>query len=620
MTSSYHLLGDVLGQGTVLNSLVGPASAGQQMFYLSYIYINGTLDLVAVNPNTGKVSAFPSPVSSEEGAWGLATGPDQNLYIGTLPDAHLLKFDTGLSRLSDLGQVPADPATATTQTYIWQMTVSPHNHNVYACTYPSADLVSYNPLASAPRMINLGTMDRTGHEEYIRSCVADPDPNSPYIYVGMGSVNSEIAAYNTDTNTVAFQLVGSNAGFGWAYLGADQHVYAMISNGALDQYYVLSDGSYTLISTSAPPQVAPAPTNLLKDGSTIAVSPTTTTISHPDGSTQTFPYTYTGRNLSIFRLGAGPNGKIYGGTAMPYDFFSFDTSHPTSGTSTLGQLGDGEPYSFAAFNGLLNIAAYSSQPLEIFNPTQPFNAAANPFNAATSTVQTDLRPQAMISAPNGNLYIGAIASYGKLTGPLIAWNTGNRADQQEFYPEQNQGVTSLTLSRGKCQGSGGSFCVIGGTSIYGGSGTTPTTSAAQLFTWDTTTNTIVRQYTIPNVRNPSMITDLVTDQASGYVYGIAISSAGDYVFAFNPATGTFVNGVKLLPFGFPGSVYNSATIYNGKFWGVAPQGIFSVNLGAGSIGQATLFQSSSTITAGFAVSGNALYFGSNSDLWSYTMS
>ncbi len=222
----------------------------------------------------------------------------------------------------------------------------------------------------------------------------------------------------------------------------------------------------------------------------------------------------------------------------------------------------------------------------------------------------------MVGAPNNKLYIGATASYGKLTGPLFVWNTQNNSDIQEYFPIQNQSVASLTSTTGGCQDSISTYCIIGGSTIYGGGGSTPSTSSAQLFSWDPTSNSVVHRYTLPNVSKPNTITDLITNPANGYVYGIATSSNGCYAFVFNPATGTFINAGTKLP--FSSVIYNSVAIYKGEIWGASSQGVFYINLS--NVSQATLIPSTSPITAGFAMNGNTLYFASNDRLWSYTIS
>ncbi len=171
------------------------------------------------------------------------------------------------------------------------------------------------------------------------------------------------------------------------------------------------------------------------------------------------------------------------------------------------------------------------------------------------------------------------------------------------------------MTTGACQDSGGNQCLIGGTTIYGGEGTTPKTSSAQLFSWDMTKKTVIHQYTIPNVTAPILITDLVTNPVNGYVYGIARTTSENYLFTFNPSTGTIVSSGKILPFG--AVIYNSAVIYQGKIWGLSYQGVFNIDLN--NVGQATLIKSPELITAGFAMQGNSIYFATNSGLWSYTL-
>ena len=78
--SGYQYLGQVRGQGVIQNYLVGPGkSASNQLFYLNYSYISSKLDFVAIDPNTGNYQVFPSPVSTEQAAWGLISGPDNNI-------------------------------------------------------------------------------------------------------------------------------------------------------------------------------------------------------------------------------------------------------------------------------------------------------------------------------------------------------------------------------------------------------------------------------------------------------------------------------------------------------------------------------------------------------------
>ena len=609
--SSYQRLGGAQGRGGVEASMVGPgATASGQSYYQVYTYWQGTLDLTVIDPDTGAYRAYASPVSSEQGARSIGVGPDKNIYIGTLPDAHLLKFDTRSSRFIDLGRVPADPRSGVQQTYIWSITTSLHNGKVYGCTYPSADLVVYNPLDASPKMINLGSLDPTGQNQYLYNCVADANPSNPYIYMGLGSVAGQIAIYNVDTNKAATVISTSTPGFGRTYVGVDGKLHGWITDGAKIHHYQLING--TII-----PEVGVdwSLMNTFADGRTIVVGTTSMTIRYPGGSMKTYPYLYAGQPLMIFRMGLGPDQKIYGGTVLPYDLLSFDPASPATGVRMLGEVGGGEPYSMLSTNNRLYIAGYGSPLLGIYDPTQAFDAQINPLVFNPAGMATSLRPQAFIAAPDGRLYSGNVAPNGELTGSLVSWNIQNKSDIVQYYPVPNQGVSSLAVAGQSCKDIVGGSCLIGGSTIYGGSGSTPVASSAVLFSWDTTKNAMVHQYTLPNVGAVNTITDLVVNPSDGYVYGIACASSGTYAFVFNPAMGKFINGGTLLP--FSGAIYNSAVLYKGKIWGLTSQGVFSID--STNMSKVTLSKSPATVTAGFVLRGSTLYFASNSSLWSYKL-
>jgi hypothetical protein len=109
---------------------------------------------------------------------------------------------------------------------------------------------------------------------------------------------------------------------------------------------------------------------------------------------------------------------------------------------------------------------------------------------------------------------------------------------------------------------------------------------------------------------------MINNPGNGYVYGIAASRRGNYLFIFDPSSGRFINPGHLLPLNV-GVVYNSLSIYQGNLWGESSSGFFSINLN--NVGQFALRPSPVRLSAGFARLGNVLYGASNSGLWSYTI-
>jgi len=283
-----------------------------------------------------------------------------------------------------------------------------------------------------------------------------------------------------------------------------------------------------------------------------------------------------------------------------------------------------------SYKGKLALANYTLPALMSYDP----RASNSSTTCNTTTTQCtniisnwssngglagDLRPEALISAPDGNLYAGAVGHYGQLNGPIVKWNvqTGTAA---AYYPYAKLGVASLSVATA-CKGViGSTFCLIGGTTTAGGSGSTTTATTSPLFIWNPVTNAVVKSFTIPNVPNVVKITDLITNPVNNYVYGIASSTSASYLFIFNPRTGTFINGGTSIPF-YP--LYNSVSIgSDGNIWGAAVTGIFTINLTTNTT--QLVFRTPQQITAGFALvkdaqHGDKIYVASNADLYMYAV-
>ena len=65
---------------------------------------------------------------------------------------------------------------------------------------------------------------------------------------------------------------------------------------------------------------------------------------------------YKGKEKAIFRLGLGPDDKLYASTAMPIHFLRADPD--SAAWEELGIIGGGEMYSFLAWGDQLMGAAY----------------------------------------------------------------------------------------------------------------------------------------------------------------------------------------------------------------------------------------------------------------------
>lgn len=588
----FQPLGTYTGIGAQLAAVVAPGpTPGSERLYASYIYYGNTFDILSIDPDTGDTTVYHSPIEGELGAWGMAAGPDGNVYLGTLPNAHIVKLDTRKGALLDLGR------PSSTASYIWTLAFG-SDGRLYGGTSPDCKLIRYDPATG--RLEDLGRMDPS--EQYVRFVAASKDG---FIYAAIGTY-ANIAAYQISSGnhreilpTAAQQNI-----FPTVYLGTDGNVYGSVAGlpFSLSQWTAseLSSGA------KAPAQQGSA----LSDGRTVSI---TESISASGSESLTLVVTdpttnekvehniaYQGNWMDLFRIGLGPDGALYGSSAMPANFIRADMGQGS--LQQIGIVGDGEVYSFISHGSSLLMGAYAGlAPLMSYQPELPYPQATTTTNPKLVNFQGDndsWRPEAMINGPDGNVYLGAVGGYGLLESPLVEWNTAN-SSVQLFNIVTDQSVVSLTAWKN---------LVIGGTSISGGAGVQPTQKDAELFVWNPLTQEVEYQF-VP-VSGAASITDLIT-APNGLVYGIA----GNTLFEFNPQTEQITNS-QVLP--FSNFIFNSASVDDtGRVWGLAESGIFMIDTStfcADLIASAPL-----QITGGFAMSAGKIYFISGPSIYSYTV-
>lgn len=589
MSARFNQLATFRGLGGVLNSLVGPGpTPGSQRLYRSYIYHGSTLEIVAIDPETGSYQVYPSPVKSEPGAWAMAVGPDQKLYVGTLPNAHLLRLDPETGSFTDLGR-PSE-----TESYIWQLAVG-SDRRLYGCTYPSCKLVRYNP--SSGKMEDLGRMDP--REEYARSVAGAPPrsggPDDGFVYVGIGTSQAHLVAYEIRTGEHRDLLPEALRVTGMAAVarGEGGTVYGSVG----EHHFRLRGWQAEPIPAE---EYRPDTALRLRDGRWITMDGSRLRVT--DNATHQsveHEVRYPGKEIGVFRLGLGPDGMIYGSSVLPIHFFRVHPDPPLRGGSpgeltTLGELGGGEFYSFLRHGDLLIGAAYSGRaPLMLYRPERPFHpgtgAQDNPRLVHFEGEDSGWRPQAMISGPRGKVYLGAVAGYGKLGGPLVEFDSATLAVNS--FPDlvQDQSVITLAIV---------GDLIVGGTTVTGGGGSFPKAMEAKLFLWGPARHEkLFETVPVPGARE---ITDLVAGE-DGRVFGIA---GGKELFVFDTRARRVVHHAALP---FSGVIYNAiAPGPGGRLHGLAADGIFSIDIRTYQVQMEATYPE--RITAGFALQGSAIYF------------
>jgi hypothetical protein len=592
-SGTFQLIGTYTGIGDLLASVVAPGpTSGSQRLYATYIYTENTFDVLSIDPDTGNATVFHNPVPGEWGAWGMAAGPDGNVYLGTLPNAHLLRLDTQQGTLLDLGR------PSSTESYIWSLAFGSDNR-LYGGTYPNCKLVRYDPATG--QLADLGRLDPI--QEYARYIAASKDG---FIYAGIGPSIANIAAYQISTgqHQEILPAAAQSIAFPHVYLGTDGNVYGPVSG------LEFSLNQWTATELKSGDTVPAAPGNVLSDGRTVSIDESlsasgsevlTLVVTNPTTkATVEYQIAYQGEEMEVFRIGFGPDRVLYGSTALPANFFRVDMNQ--NSLEQIGIVGEGEVYSFLSHGNSLLMGAYAGlATLMSYQPGVSFSQAAGSANPGSVNFQGDndsWRPEAMINGSNGNVYAGTDPGYGLIESPLIEWNTES-GSVQLYNVVPNQSVVSLASWQD---------FIIGGTSSSGGPGSQPVQANAELFIWNPSTREV--EFQIAPVSGAATITDLIT-APNGQVYGIA----GSTLFEFNPQTQQITNS-QTLP--FSNVIDNSISADDaGRIWGLAESGIFVID--TSKFNTTMIASSPLVISGGYAMSNGNIYFISGPSVYSYTI-
>jgi hypothetical protein len=585
-TPGFQSHGRFMGIGGCLEKLVGPGpEPGSQRLYASHCYDGNTLDIVAVDVLTGKAEVFSSPLPGEEAAWGLGLDAGGNLYVGTCSTGRVFRLDWRQHKLVDLGR-PSE-----TESYIWQLTLGT-DKKLYGCTYPSSKLVRFDPATGKGE--DLGRMDP--QEQYARSVAAD---DKGFVYVGIGPAKEHVVAYEIATGKHRDILPSGLAVAGWGAVerGQDGVVYGRAGG----QNLRLEGWNAIPIK---PDEVRRFDPLRLADGRVVSYTGRTISVTDPKtGKVETHNTEYKGKSQAYFRIGLGPDGMLYGSTAIPIHFVRADPD--SNHWEEIGQPGSGEIYSFLAWKDVLITAAYGGDaPIMIYKPGKPWapdtKPTGNPWLIHYSGENPGWRPMAMIAGPGDRVYIGAVSGYGKLGGPLCVLDPATGKVDQYMNLVNDQSVIALAaLPDGR---------IVGGTTVGGGGGSHTTQTEAKLFLWDPEKREKLFE-TVPVPGQGSI--DALAVGKDGMVCGFA----GGTFFVFDPKEKKVVASAA---HGLGNAIFSAVGPGpDGTLYGVTNKGVFSVS--PETHRPAMLAAYPGGVTEGFTIRGRQVFFTSGPEIVSYTL-
>lgn len=581
--ADFESLGIPVRAGGLMGCLVGPDGRGGEALYFNFNQLSGKLFLVQVDPDTGEARQYDAP--DGPGAWAFHVGPDRRIYLGTWDGGLVLRFDPaqpdqGIRVLGKASQ---------TEEYLWQYDTGPDGW-LYACTYPQAKLVRFDPRSDT--MEDLGRMHPI--EMYARSVAVG---KTGHVYVGIGTSTGDLVAYDPATRSHRSILPPGLRGTpGWTTVGvsrrSDGHAYAEFGTNL----FRLEGHTPIRVATAPEP-----PPRRLRDGRIVSrferggfalTDPAT-------GKTVEKTFRYAGAGDRIFVVGNGPDGCIYGSTAMPLEVFRFDPA--TRRSEHLGAMPGGEVYSMMEHERKLYLCYYGGAVMNLYDPARPgwrFGTTpdSNPISFG-GIGDGHLRPRAMVRGPQGHLFVGSEPPYGQLGGAIGIWDpSANRTIANFRHVITNQSIVSLAWDPD-------TQLLWGGSGNFGGGGTQPTEKEARFFAFDPATGrTVFEAAPAPGARNYP-----ATVAAAGRVF----TTAGDRLFVFDAAQKRLLTTHPL-----PGSQVEIALGRLGdQLVGLTSKAVYGVALPDGKV--TVLGTPPRRIDCGFALDTHHVYFGSGTELWRF---
>jgi outer membrane protein assembly factor BamB len=420
------------------------------------------------------------------------------------------------------------------------------------------------------------------------------------VYVGIGTAKGDLVVFDPATRTHHSILLkdlpdAPGAGTVLPTRRSDGRVYAAFGSSLLR----IDDEAVTRV-----PAAPDLPPLKLRDGRVVAAfGRGTFSLRDPrTGQVVERTFKYAGAGDQIFVVGVGPGGTIYGSTAMPLVVFRYD---PRAGHSELlGDMTGGEVYSMLEDAGKLYLCYYGGAVMNLYDPAKSAwkfgtGADCNPISFG-GVGDGHLRPRAMIRGPGGLIYIGSEPPYGQLGGALGVWDPHqNKTIENYRNLVTNQSIVSLAYEPK-------SGLIFGGSGNWGGGGTHPTEKEAKFFAFDPRQKRKVFEAAlVPGAGNYP-----ATCAADGKVF----TTVGDRLFVFDPQAMRVVRTNSL-----PGAQAEISLDRHrsGLLVGLTGQAVYALDPVKGELVHTA--PAPTYINCGFALTDEAVYFGSGSALWRYRL-
>lgn len=489
------------------------------------------------------------------------------------------------------------------------------NGVIWAATYPNCGLVSYDP--ATRQLADHGFINKEAWMQYPRAIAADAEG---WVYVGIGSTETQLIAFNAKTKETRKLLSGAQRLKGWPslYRALDGNVYGTASMEEAGKCIKLFNGVATFTTeafkvANEKPSITGSQSLFYKkfpDGSAIQnidFRLRELVVKNHTGEKKV-NFTYTSEGSLVMAVDLTSTGKLIGGTTFPMRFFEFDPgTRSFKNYNAYGQFN-----ASVAVKNNVYFAAYPYGALIRYRADQGVSndaGATNPVVLGADKQNVHRPHRVLVLDQLGKVLLTGTPEYGYTGGGMLIYNEkGGRiqtlADTMLIPDQSTMSMTALDHTR-----------VLAGTTTAPGTGGLKKAKEAVLYLFDAKNlKPVWQENVLPGTQTYS---DLY--KSGKYVFGIADSKL---FFVFDPVKRSIIYKEAIPDALGPVVTVQSPRVFvknpsTGDCYLICRKGILKVN--AASFKLETVVTSPVMIEAGGACYNNKIYFISDSHLCSYQL-
>lgn len=479
-----------------------------------------------VDPSTGTAKQYLATVKNSNYPTATLMSRSGILYIGASYSGHLYRFDPLKEALEDLGAINAGKVE-------FPCAIDEDKAGrIWIGSYGTADLTCFDPRTGG--FERFGRMDDVDMYNYpmvnadglICNKIMMTKPKC--VVFDPRSGRREIVGPVTTKGQDTFDL--RQDAQGWV------HIVSSLGNFKVQGFKAVPE-------KAAPAPPAKPPFRDIKDVRFVgpeAEPHKQLEVQMTNGDTRILDLNLELAGTDIFYIHAGPDDLIYGSSILPLHLFRYDP-----GTGELVDLGKassagGEAYSMANLDGKIYISAYTGATLSVYDPAKPYAFGNTPESNPRDLGRLDkisYRPRSTLAGPLGRVWVASIPDYGMWGGPL-SWYDPATGEKKAYYDIAGE-ASCYTLAYLPQPDQ-----IAVGTTIHGGSGTTPKARQASLFLWDAKAEKKAWEGTLDR---PVEAFNALLALPDGKLLGTVTGEAKPELFLFSPATRTFEKRADLPP-------------------------------------------------------------------------